>query len=439
MISIRRKLLRSILLVIFTVTVLLALITYFTVREEMDEFYDENLKQVAYTILATGPTGKVALTSNLESHKLRGEEKYLRQVWINGALAYSSHPHIEFPLQDHDGKGRAQFRDSRWRFYRQSNGDTIVQLAQDLKERHSVVVEIYGFLLIPIVIQFPILAGLIWLMIGRGLKPLADISSLIKNRNPSFLEPLPSEKVPFEISALVHALNDLLFRLRAALEAQRRFTADAAHELRTPLTAVRLQLDILKRAHDEDERATALQTLEKGVLRSARLAHQLLELARQEPENAEIPFARLNLAHVVEEAIEQALPIAQVKNITIDSEVAGGLFLSGNAHKLAVMTANLINNAVTYTKDNGHIEVKLYRDGTQIVLDVADDGIGISEKDRERIFDRFYRVTGTGTIGSGLGLSIVRNVVDLHKADIQISGGIGGKGTTFQVRFTSAA
>ncbi len=439
MISIRRKLLRSILLVIFTVTVLLALITYFTVREEMDEFYDENLKQVAYTILATGPTGHVPLSPNLENHKLRGEEKYLRQVWINGELAYSSHPSIEFPLQDHDGKGRVQFRDSRWRFYRQSNGDTIVQLSQDLKERHSVVVEIYGFLLIPIVIQFPILAGLIWLMIGRGLKPLADISSLIKNRNPSFLEPLPSEKVPFEISALVHALNDLLSRLRAALEAQRRFTADAAHELRTPLTAVRLQLDILKRAQDEDERAAALQTLEKGVLRSARLAHQLLELARQEPENAEIPFARLNLAHVVEEAIEQALPIAQAKNITIDSEIAGGLFLSGNAHKLAVMTANLINNAVTYTKENGHIEVKLYRDETQIVLDVADNGIGISEKDRERIFDRFYRVTGTGTIGSGLGLSIVRNVVDLHKADIQISRGIGGKGTAFQVRFPGMA
>lgn len=313
MTSIRKKLIILILSVLFGATLLMATATYFIVREEVDEVFDENLKQVAHTILNTGPSVE---TQNLQAPfgtKLRGEEKYLTQVWRNGVLKYSSYPHVELPLQEKDGRGRVLFNDSKWRYYKQSNGDISVQLAQDLKERHSVVVEIYGFLLIPIALQFPILAGLIWVMVGYGLKPLSDISHLIRNRNPQFLDALPEENVPVEISDLVSELNDLLKRLKDALESQRRFTADAAHELRTPLAAVRLQLDILKRADDEEEAKAALLTLEKGVLRSTRLVHQLLELARQEPENVDAPFARADLAHIVEDIIEQSMPIAEAK------------------------------------------------------------------------------------------------------------------------------
>lgn len=437
--SIRKKLIFSILAVIFVVTVLLATVTYFSVREEMDEFYDENLKQVAHTILSTGPTGNTEPSRHMGiGTKLRGEEKYLTQIYKGDVLIYSSYPTIEFPLQDKVGKGRAQFNDSTWRYYKESSGDISVQLAQDLKERHSVVLEIYGFLLIPIVLQFPILAGLIWIMIGYGLKPLHDISSLIKNRNPNFLEALPDEDVPVEINTLVHALNELLDRLKQALESQRRFTADAAHELRTPLTAVRLQLDILKRADNEEEKIAALETLEKGVLRSTHLVQQLLELARQEPENIEVKFSGIDLAEIVEEAIEQTLPISQAKNITITFQAGGRPVIQGNAPKLSLMVGNLLNNAVTYTKERGQVNVTLRADQGGVILDVADDGIGINPQDHERIFDRFFRVAGTGTTGSGLGLSIVRNIADLHKAAISVSKGIGGKGSCFQVRFKNS-
>lgn len=439
MTSIRKKLIFSILAVIFAVTVLLATVTYFSVREEMDEFYDENLKQVAHTILSTGPSGNTEPADHVGiGTKLRGEEKYLTQVYKNDVLVYSSYPNIEFPLQTNSGKGRAKFNDSTWRYYKETNGDVSVQLAQDLKERHSVVLEIYGFLLIPIVLQFPILAGLIWIMIGYGLKPLHDISNLIKNRNPNFLEALPDEDVPVEINTLVHALNELLGRLKQALESQRRFTADAAHELRTPLTAVRLQLDILKRADDEEEKKVALETLEKGVRRSTHLVQQLLELARQEPENIEVKFSGVNLAKVVEEAIEQTMPISDAKNIALVFHAEHRPVIQGNAPKLALMVGNLLSNAVTYTKEGGHVDVKLWDDQDDIVLDVADDGIGINPQDYKRIFDRFFRIAGTGTTGSGLGLSIVRNIADLHKASISISKGIGGKGSCFQVRFKKA-
>lgn len=436
MTSIRKKLIFSILSVIFMVTILLATVMYFSVREEMDEFYDENLKQVAHTILSTGPSSNTEPAGHVGiGTKLRGEEKYLTQVYKNDVLVYSSYPNIAFPLQAHTGKGRAKFNDSTWRYYKGTNGDVSVQFAQDLKERHSVVLEIYGFLLIPIILQFPILAALIWMMIGYGLKPLHDISTLIKNRNPNFLEALPDDDVPVEINTLVHALNELLGRLKQALESQRRFTADAAHELRTPLTAVRLQLDILKRADDEEEKKAALETLEKGVRRSTHLVQQLLELARQEPENIEVEFSGVDLAKVVEEAIEQTIPISQDKNIGITFHAENCPLLQGDAPKLALMVGNLLSNAVTYTKEGGHVEVKLWTDQDETVLNVADDGIGINPQDHGRIFDRFFRVAGTGTTGSGLGLSIVRNIADLHKASISISKGIGGNGTSFQVRF----
>lgn len=439
MTSIRKKLIFLILSVLFGATLLMATVTYFIVREEVDEFYDENLKQVAYTILNTGPSVE---TQNLHApfgNKLRGEEKYLTQVWKNGVLKYSSYPHVELALQENDGRGRILFNNSKWRYYKQSNGDISIQLAQDLKERHSVVIEIYGFLLIPIILQFPILAGLIWVMVGYGLKPLSDISNLIKNRNPQFLDALPEDNVPVEISGLVSELNDLLQRLKDALESQRRFTADAAHELRTPLAAVRLQLDILKRADDEEEAKAALLTLEKGVLRSTRLVHQLLELARQEPENVDTPFVKANLAHIVEEIIEQSAPIAEAKNISLTPKITDRPTIIGNGPKLTVMIGNLISNAITYTKDGGHVEVTLRAGRDSVILEIADDGIGIKPQDRDRVFDRFYRVVGTGTTGSGLGLSIVRSIAEAHYADIDITDGIGGKGTTFRVSFKKPA
>lgn len=436
MTSIRRKLIASILSVVLFVTLFLATATYFSVREEMDEFYDENLKQVAQMILNTKPDADITSLSKTEiDTKLRGEEEYLIQVWHAGELEYSSHPTVDIPFYTTDGYKRISFRNGTWRFYKESYGETSVQLAQDLNERHSIVIELYGALLLPILLQLPILAGLIWVLIGHGLKPLSHISSLIKNRNPSFLDSLPDEDIPVEVNVLVDSLNGLLRRLKEALETQRRFTADAAHELRTPLAAIRLQLDILKRADNVEEKADALHTLEKGILRSTRLVEQLLELARQEPENAETAFAPVDLADIVKEAVDQNHPISQSKNITLKTEILHRSCVDGNTQKLSVMIGNLIGNAIGYTKNGGHVEVTLRQDDTKIILDIADDGIGIAQKDRERIFDRFYRVAGTGATGSGLGLSIVRSIADIHRAEIEILEGLKGKGTTFRVLF----
>lgn len=433
--SIRKKLIASILSVILLVTCLLAIATYYSVREEMDELYDGNIKQVAHVILDTHPENLSSPVQKAEIEKLKGEERYLTQIWQNDVLKYSSHPTVDFPHQPNDGYGHDFFRGHKWRYYRLTQDGVTVQMAQDLKERHSVVRELYGFLLIPIILQLPIFAGLIWVMVGYGLKPLEHISNLIKNRNASFLEALPDDDVPLEILSLVDALNDLLRRLKIALETQRQFTADAAHELRTPLSAVRLQLDILKRADSIEEREDALSTLEKGVIRSTRLVEQLLELARQEPENTEAIFSSIDIAAVIEEMVDQNRPISHSKNIKLSQNIPSGITVHGNAPKLSIMIGNIINNAITYTKAGGQVVVSLRREGGQTILDVADDGIGIAPENRSRVFDRFYRVSGTGVTGSGLGLSIVRNIADLHNAKIQMLDGINGVGTTVRLIF----
>lgn len=434
--SIRRRLLVSILSVIALVTLLLAVATYFSIRDEMDELYDENMAQVAVVLARTGLQDEnISMAQASARETLKGEEEFLIQIWRGKNLAYTSHPAIRFTLQGLDGNGFGHtiFQGGKWHYYYLRHDRDVIQIAQDLEKRHAVITEIYRVLVVPILIQLPLLAGLIWVLVGYGFRPLTRVSNLIRKRTAAFLEPLPEDSVPAEIKVLVDALNDLLIRLKSALETQRRFTADAAHELRTPLTAIRLQLDILHRATSAGEKQEALETLEKGVARSIRLVQQLLELARQEPENVDTPFSVVNLGHVIEAAMQQAIPFGRSKNIELTVDIEDNLTLRGNAPHLSVMIENLVNNAILYTPEHGHARVEASRNGTHIVIEVKDDGIGIAPKDRERIFDRFYRVAGTGMTGSGLGLSIVRTIADLHGIEIEVREGLGGKGTNFRL------
>ncbi len=436
MISIRKRLLVSILTVIIIITALLAVATYFSIREEMDELYDENMKQVAISLARMGDVENIKSYTNASNNKLKGEEEFLIQIWKNEKITYSSHPSIEFSLQQQGRKnfGRIHFEGSRWRYYQARSKTNIVQVSQDLSKRHDVIVEIYRVLVIPILIQIPVLIGLIWFLVGYGFRPLKLVSDNIRKRTPSFLEPIPDKNVPTEIQVMVGALNDLLIRLKSALDAQRQFTGDAAHELRTPLTAIRLQLDILKRSSTEEERKDSIISLDKGIIRSIRLVEQLLEMARQEPESTSYSMENLNISGILKDVIEQSIPLSRNKNIEMSFHSDEGLLVLGNIPQLTTLFSNLINNAILYTPENGKVSVSSYAEDKLIIVDVADNGIGISEPDRQRIFDRFYRVAGTNVIGSGLGLSIVSSIAAFHRAEISIHQGLSGQGTTFRVK-----
>lgn len=441
MTSIRKRLLVSILSVIVFITILLATVTYFSVREEMDELYDENMKQVALVLARTGlEDDHISQESNNDRRKLKGEEEFLIQIWQKGKIAYSSHPKIKFELQEQGrkGYGRVLFSGNRWRYYQLYDGADVIQISQDLAGRHDVIVEIYRALVVPILIQMPILIVLIWLSVGYGFRPLMRVSDNIRKRTPTFLEPLSEDKTPVEVQTFVVALNDLLMRLKSALEGQRRFTSDAAHELRTPLTAIKLQLDILKRASDIQEKETAIVSLEQGINRGIHLVQQLLELARQEPENVNHPHEKIYLDQILAESVEDLRPLALSKFIHISTNISPDLIINGNSFQMNAMFSNLLNNAVIYGLANGHVQIDAFQQGNQIIVNIADDGIGIAMHERSRIFDRFFRVAGTNVMGSGLGLSIVKSIGVSHGIDISVHEGLNGRGASFRLSINSA-
>lgn len=432
MISIRRRLLGSILSVLAIVIVVLAVAMFFSVRREMDELYDQTMEQVALAIARTGINDDLNLNDAIPKRgRFTGEDEFLIQIWREGRLVYSSHPPVTFQLQKEDGAASAYYAGQRWHYYKLTTPRGVIQISQNLHKRHGVIREIYNVLLWPILIQFPILAVLIWLSLTYGFSALNRVSRLIERRSASYLEPISRRGVPVEVLPLVDPINELLGRLRAALQSQRHFTADAAHELRTPLTAVQLQLDVLRRATSEEDRKDAEAGLEKAVSRLGRLINQLLELARQEPETLSRPFEPVDLAVVLAESVEHLRPLAEDRQISLALAAGASLRVRGSTEQLGTLFGNLINNAILYTPKGGRVDVLAHDTGETLVVEVSDTGIGIAEKDRLRIFDRFFRVGRGEAPGSGLGLSIVKAIADLHDIGIEVLSGNQGVGTRF--------
>lgn len=440
--SIKKRLLLGLLAVIVLTMMISTTATYFELKEEMDELFDQNMKQIAHAIAVhdlTGDSDFITTDQNNIRRTLKGEEEFLIQIWHNDQVSFSSKPAIEFPKQGAGGVVTIAYENEEWRYYGLDSGNEwLVQVSQPIPMRHTVIWEIYFNQLIPKLIQFPVLMGLVWLVVGYGFAPLKRISESIEERTPRFLERIPEEDTPKEVLKMVQAINGLLDRLSAALESQRRFTADAAHELRTPLTAVRLELDVLKRAESKEEKQHSLHKLNNAVDRNIRLVHQLLQMARLEPEHASEPTTTVSLHEIVQNiAVEMDLP-AQKKEIDLRIDSSRDAFVEGRPNALTVLVSNLVTNAIQYTPQGGSVLVSAYRQDHKSVLSVSDNGPGIAEKERARIFDRFYRIQDkkqTGITGSGLGLSIVKSIVNSHGASIEILNGLEDKGICFQIIF----
>ncbi len=439
--SIKKRLLVSILAVIFLSTIASAGMTYFQLKAEMDELFDENMKQIAHAIAVHDLTAQSEFISESKDIRrtLKGEEEFLIQVWDQNRLSFSSLSSIEFPRQGPGGIQTVIFDNEEWRYYGlKTHGSWLIQIAQPIPMRHTVIWEIYFEQLVPTLIQLPILAGLIWFVIGFGFGPLKRISFSIEQRSAKFLQKLPEKNVPKEVFTLVKALNGLLDRLSVALESQRHFTADAAHELRTPLTVVRLELDILKQADSREERDQSIEKLYKAVDRSTRLVHQLLEMTRLEPEQIQEVPKPTTLKQLVETVIDEIAPLADKKSITLYLTNFENVSIEGRFHALSTMIGNLLSNAVEYTQEGGRIEISARSETARVIFKIADNGPGIPENERARIFDRFYRILDpaqSGVPGSGLGLSIVKSIVDAHGAIIHVSEGLDGRGAGFEIHF----
>jgi len=243
--------------------------------------------------------------------------------------------------------------------------------------------------------------------------------------------------LPDEVRPLVESFNRLLGRLDETIQGERRFIADAAHELRTPLAALLAQTQVALRSAVTDEEKTSLRRLVAGVERSARLSEQLLDMARLDADKYANGHGRIDLYDLLVVVIRDFETAANQKRqlISLDTEPC---VIVGHVDELGILIRNLMDNALRYAGEGGHVAVscKCLQDSKgRVCLRVADDGPGVPESERGRIFDRFYRVPGNGERGSGIGLSLVARIAQLHGATIEVGEGLDGRGFGIDVRF----
>ena len=423
--SIRRTLLATLLVAVTAVTLAAAFFVYRLARQQVDAIFDYHLRQLALS-LRSPPSAAQATAPELE---------FVIQIWTRGGLKlYSSRPGSGLPDPTQMGLATVPSPSGEWRVYATEESGLIVEVAQPMRVREQLAFAASTRTLAPVLLILPLLAFLVWRSVGRSLAPLDQLAEAVGSRTPSALEPLGEAGAPEEALPLLRSLNDLLGRLRAALGAQRAFVADAAHELRTPLAALKLQVQLVERAGTVQDRNAALADLRAGLERSTHVVEQLLTLARAEPEAAAaLAGAPVLLADVVREGIADHALLAETKGVDLGAtQAAEDAIVAGDAAALRTLLANLVENAIRYTPAGGRIDVDAGVTDGQPYLQVADNGPGIAEPDRKRVFDRFYR-RESGS-GSGLGLAIVKAIAERHGATVSLRDTPGG-GLTVRVDF----
>ncbi|ANN66416.1 sensor histidine kinase [Bordetella bronchialis] len=296
----------------------------------------------------------------------------------------------------------------------------VVIVAETTERRAQLANDIIKGVIIPQFVVLPIAVLLVWFGLSRGVAPLNALQQRLRARRPDDLSPIDERATPSEIAPLVAAINDLLERLSATVQTQRRFVADAAHQLKTPLAGLRTQAELALRDASADEMQASLRQLVAGSERATRLVNQLLLLARAE-NPATVGMASLDLNGLACEQTTLWAPQALAIGIDLGFEEAGRpATIVGNAILLAELLNNLVDNALRYTPRGGRVTVRVRALPDAALLEVEDSGPGIPPHERERVFDRFYRVLGTSAEGSGLGLAIVREIAQKHDALVEL-------------------
>jgi two-component system OmpR family sensor kinase len=415
-------------------TVLGALATYRVARDQLDEVFDYHLRQIAYSL------SDRTLAASTPRPSVPGMD-FAIQIWgEDGVRLYLSRPDAPLPPSAELGFSNVKGPSGRWRVFAAVIEGAVIQVGQPLSVREDLAVAAAIRTLLPLLALLPLMALAIWTIVGRGLRPLGRLAAAAAARTPAALDPFPEASVPEEALPLVRSLNDLLARLRGALEAQRAFVADAAHELKTPLAALKLQLQLLERAGDGADRTEAMADLAAGLDREARLVQQLLTLARVEPEAAATasPHVEVALAELVREAVADHVLLAEAKGIDLGAgAVVEAVRVEGEPVGLRTLLGNLVDNALRYTPSGGRVDLSVSEAEAGPCLEVADSGPGIPVAERARVFDRFYRLPGAAASGSGLGLAIVKAIAGRHGARVELADTPGG-GLTVRVSFPRA-
>lgn len=352
----------------------------------------------------------------------------------------------EFPLEQQNSKLQMQasngyryiWQDQQlWRMYSAEDAELkmSVTMLQPVGERFKELAQnVMGYSLVLILLWF-----MQWLIlhfaVKRQFKVIQQLSKNIAEKNADDLAPI-QQQVPElkELQPMVLQLNQLLQRLKQSLLAEQRFTADASHELRSPLSAIQMRLQVLKRKYPDLNQDLA--SIQNDVSRGTQVLENLLLLARLDPTNThQLPKIDVNLQAIVSDVIQALQPFALEKNIQITTHIADDLSIFANEKLIFTCVRNLVDNAIRYAGQGGHVFIDVQQRQQNVVMTIADDGQSLTEEILQRLGERFYRALGTKTQGSGLGLSICQKIMQLHAGEIHFSkSGCGGLQVTLQFR-----
>jgi signal transduction histidine kinase len=432
--SIRARLLVAVLGMLALAALVVGSVTYRGVRAETEALFDYQLRQMALSLRDQGEVAP-AQASALVDQQL----DFVVQVWTaDGRGIYASRAHATLPQRAQLGFADVTVAGQVWRSFSVAMPSRVIQVSQPLAIRRKLAADAAWRAVLPLLLVAPFMAAAAWWLTALALSPLQRVAAGVRQRDEQSLEPLPTVGLPDEVAPLVAALNALLQRLGLSLDTQRAFVADAAHELRSPLTALKLQLQLLKRAGSEDERAAAADALAAGIERAARLVEQLLALARTEPGAAAAPLHSLDLSELVRQGLADTVPLALARGTQLELLADAPVAVDADRTALTALVRNLADNALRYSPPGARVEVRVAQPDGVPTLQVDDAGPGIPPAERERVFDRFYRRGLVDEPGTGLGLAIVRSVAQRHGATVQLGDSpLGGLRVT--LRFQAAA
>ena len=313
----------------------------------------------------------------------------------------------------------------------------LLEGAETLAKRKALANEIAINILMPQIFIIILAIVVIWFGVSKGLAPLQKLKMAVGKRSHLNLSPIEEKDVPGEARPLIDSFNDLMGRLQEALDSQNRFIADAAHQLRTPAAGIMAQIRLALRQNDPEMSKHCMEQVYVGAERINRLVNQLLALKRND-RGVDVMLQKswIDLNHLVSETAMEWVPEAVKKHIDLGVEGENhAVKVLGDAGRLKEMINNLLDNAIRYTQATGHITVRVLKKNEIVAFVVEDNGPGIPPEERERVFDRFYRLLGNKTDGSGLGLAIVRDIARAHNAEVSIASNSAGKGTVVTVIF----
>ena len=425
--SLRARLLLLLFSSVLITACIQSFIAYRTSLDETNEIFDYQMQQMALS-LRSG-LNIDGYNTGFRQDEDEGFEFIVQVSASDGKVLFQSSSSTPLPKRDGTGFNLFDARGTTYKLYSLRYGNHLIQIAQDRAARRSLARNLAFRTTVPIIIMVTLLLFMVWWVVTSSLAPVNRVQQQIATRKAESLDEVDTTGLPNEVRPLVEELNLLLRRMRHAFDAQKNFVADAAHELRSPLAALKLQVEQLRRSNNDKDREVAVQRLGSGIDRATRLMEQLMVLARQQANadlHSEARPVEINRLCLL--AFNDVYPLAQQKHMDMGLMQSDECYVMGQEEALRIMLRNILDNSIKYSPERSKIDFRVEPSARSVRLVIEDDGPGIPQSDLERVMDRFYRIPGNPVSGSGLGLSIVQAIADLHAAKIELvkSAALGG-------------